>query len=627
MGRRLGLIVGVNSYQDASFQPLHYAENDAKAIAQWLVNIKGGNWSPPDVQHVQGTYATHELIESLIMRLCLDTAASDDIVFVYFAGHAFVDEASGEGFLALSNTDRQQLATAIHVPTLLQQCMSRSRATHVFFLLDCFQNGRAWSVYRSTPFDSKPLFGPNTLNGLQQLGNRLIMCSCRGNESAPEASEKNLGMLTYRMILGLCGAANSSNPKQISLQKLHAFILNSLGEQQRPQLFGQERTPLLLVGDMPMPISPLSTDAPVPLQPQSPIPAAFAPPIHTGQLSGTSNTFFTPAQTGVLTPTYQQSSPTTPFAQSSMPTQTSASSYSDTGQHSSHTSGQLMLSEIEQQSTLLLRQARHLVQIQNPGEAFNVVEQVLQITPSNIPALILKAQLLGSVGRFEDALSIVDLALQLDANNALAWSVRAALLTNTGQYQPALQAIERSLALDPNNVETQSIKTSILARSAPINNPVDKRGTKTAQTIGGPESFFRGAGVHIVAILLGIAGAVLPILQPHLPIQVAIALQSIGLALLCVNAIRGSYLYGFLRFFFTIIMSVLIAAVLGAAALVGGLNKIGQGRLYILVQNNPNLLLPILLCGIWLAAAAILPILLAFFALIGGLIMGVRSKK
>ncbi|HCJ35605.1 MAG TPA: hypothetical protein DHV65_15085, partial [Ktedonobacter sp.] len=108
MGRRLGLVIGVNSYQDSAFRPLQYAETDARAIAQWLVNTQGGNWAPSDVQLVQGAYATRELVETLITHLCVNVAGPGDLVFVYFAGHAFLDELHGEGYLALSNTSYQQ---------------------------------------------------------------------------------------------------------------------------------------------------------------------------------------------------------------------------------------------------------------------------------------------------------------------------------------------------------------------------------------------------------------------------------------------------------------------------------------------------------------------------------------
>ena len=621
MGRRLALIIGVNSYQDASFRPLNYAENDARALAQWLVNTKGGNWSPPDVQHVQGAYATRELIESLITRLCVDTAGPGDLVLIYFAGHAYVNETNGEGYLALANTNAQQSSTAIHLPTLAQQAMGRSRAAHVIFLLDCFQNSPAWSMRRSTRFDSKPLLGPTLLNALHYTGDRFILCSCRGNETAPEAGEKNLGMLAYRMIVGLCGQASDPITQQITLQGLHSFLFQSLEEQQRPQLFGQERSPLVLVGTMPdTSTGQLRSTTDVPFTPMQTSPSS---PVY--------NEVFAPVQNGTLTATFQPgvqgTPPTTPFMQpsptASVGTQTPFS-FTTTGQLSPTTSGQLSLTEAEQQSAMLLRQARHLVQMQNPAEAFNAVERALQIMPSNVPALILKGQLLGSVGRSDEALLAVERAIQLEAHNALAWSVRAALLTNTGQYQAALEAIERSLELDPNNPETYSVKTNIMSHIASVQS---NKLTSVTKQRGGPTSFFLGVGIQVGGLLLGTAGAILPILLPHSPLVVAFLLQSLGLALLCVNAARGAYLYGFLRFFFTLLVCGLTAGILGAAALVGGLNKIGQGRAYIMVQNNPSLLLPLLLCGTWLAAAAALPLIVAFLSLIAGLISGVRRKK
>src|SRR5438309_10816729 len=115
MGRRLGIIIGINSYQDPAFRPLQYAENDTRALAQWLVNTKGGNWAPADVQHVQGAYATHELIESLIIQMCVNVAGPGDLIFVYFAGHAFLDERSGEDYLALANTEYQQPWSGLHL--------------------------------------------------------------------------------------------------------------------------------------------------------------------------------------------------------------------------------------------------------------------------------------------------------------------------------------------------------------------------------------------------------------------------------------------------------------------------------------------------------------------------------
>ena len=589
MARRLGLVIGVNSYQDSAFQPLQYAETDARALAQWLVNTQGGKWAPSDVQLVQGAYASRELIESLITQLCVNIAEPGDLVFVYFAGHTFLDEVNGEGYLALSNTHYQQPATGSHLPTLIRQSMARSQASQVVFIFDCFQTGQSWSKQRMSPYDFRPLMGPTVLNALQQTSDRLILCSCRGNEFTPEAREKKLGVFAYRMIVGLCGPASDPASKQATLQRLNGFLVKSLDEQHRPQLFGQERTPVVLVGDM----APLATQ-------------------QTGQL----------AQSPAASPSAGQTAATGELTGQALQNAIATAQMSPTA------SGQLKLSAADQQCALLLRQARQLIQLQNPVEAFECVEQALQIAPKNVQALILKGQLLGTAGRFQEALKAVEQVLKIDTNNALAWSMRAALLSNTGHYQMALQAIELSLELDPNNPETYSIKTSIMGQLAAMQSHSNSKKIRAHTPPGrsGAASFFSGLGIQIVGLALGIAGAGLPILRPGLPFILALALQSLGLAILCINAVRGSFLYGFSRFFLTLLTSGVIAATLAAGVFLGGANKIGTGRIYTMILHKPVILVPLLFLAIWLAAAAAIPLLLGFFSFIAGLIVGVRRK-
>ncbi len=251
MGRRLGLIIGVNSYQDLTFRPLQFAETDARALAQWLVHNRGGNWNPADVQVLQGAEATRELVESLIAQLCLQMATSEDLVLLYFAGYAFVDQVSGEGYLACHNTRYQQSGSGINLLALVSQIMARSPAAQIFCVLDCFQFGSVWNMRRASAFDYKPLLGPTLLNGLQQMQGRLLYCTCRGNDGLPEVGERNLGSFMYRTIMGVGGPAIDQATGQITLQRLHAYLSERLNEQHKPQVFGQETRPLVLVGEMP----------------------------------------------------------------------------------------------------------------------------------------------------------------------------------------------------------------------------------------------------------------------------------------------------------------------------------------------------------------------------------------
>ncbi|MBA2285275.1 MAG: tetratricopeptide repeat protein [Ktedonobacteraceae bacterium] len=593
MGRHLGLVIGINHYQDTAFRPLQFPEIDARALAQWLVNTKGGHWSPSDVQVLLGAQATREQVERQIMQVCLDVAGPDDIVFIYFAGHAFLDDAQGQGYLALTDTHHQAPATGLHLPTLVSQSMGRSQAAHILFLFDYFQTGPTWSMLRASPYDSRPLLGPSLLNVLHQVGNRSVLCSCRGNEFAPETGEQNLGILMYHTILGLCGPLIDPTAGPVTLQRLQAFLATTLDEQHSPQLFGQERTPLVLAATT---SSSLRAVPPATGFSGAPPASPVTRPI-THELAAQG--MYGAASVAQLSP--QQPPPTNGAATSSA------------------------LEQRRQQSMMLLQQARYLVQMQQPIEALLLIEQSLQAAPTNTAALVLKGQLLGTTGRFPEAMQAVEQLLQIEPNNALAWSMRAALLANMGQFEEALQAVDRSLALDPHNAETQTIKSTIMVKLAVTQTP----GASGSQPLsasprekrGGPLSFFAGIGLQLLGLLLGIAGAALLVLRPDLPFVASLALESLGLTILCANSARGTYRYGLSRIVIPLLTSLLIAAALFVAY------RSGQARIFQIIAGKPARLIPLLFLGLWLVAAAILPLLLAIGAWFSGLIRGVRRRS
>lgn len=595
MGKRLGLLIGINEYQHPAFQPLRFAENDARALAQWLVNSRGGNWNPPDLQLLLGAQATSELTEALIMQLCVNVADPGDLVFLYFAGHTFLSEANGDGYLAFANTHYQQPATGLPLQSLVRQAMLRSRAAQVILVLDCFQTGPTWSTQRSSPFDFKPLLDPTLHNALQQTQGRLLYCSCRGNQYASEVGEKNLGKLVYHMIIGLSGPAADLISEQTTLQSLHAFLTSSLDEQHQPQVFGQEQRPIVLVGDMP--------------------PLAF--PSFSGQESIYTSS---PSSSVQNAATIQ---PPTGSQLVGYPQQSSVGLAS--AQMSPSTSGQLSLEILEQnrkqQCMKLLNQARQMVQVQNIPEALNITENILQMAPDFIDALILKGQLLGAIGRFQDALPIANQVVQLDPANALGWSMRAALLANMGQFQEAAAAIERSLYLNPNDPEALAIRSTIQGNAGRIlqfeygQNP--RLATSPFDHQGGPKSFLISTTILLLALIVGAIGASTLIVRPQLPIILAFLLESSALAVLCVTSARGAYLYGAKRLLLTFVISLL------ALGIVGGLYRFGYSWLVNRVIAFPPLIVPVLFLGFWLAAAAALPLLAA----LGGFIARISIRR
>lgn len=601
MGRRLGLVVGVNHYQDTTFQSLQFAENDARAFAQWLVNAKGGKWAPADVQYVYGANATKELVESLVLQLCLSVAQPGDLVLVYIASHTFLDERSGDGYLALADTFYANPRTALHLFSLAQQTMTRSSAANIVFILDSFQTGQGWSVLRTSPFDIQPLLGPALLHGIQQLHDRVLLCSCRGNEFSTEKGERGLGLLMYYMVVGLSRIAADSVTGNVTLQTLYTYLFNNVGIQQRPQVFGQAPTPIVLVGEMLIRHQVAFT-----------FPSSDAQPVavYAGSVPQT---------------------PQSPALQQVSHNATATAQLSSSYQQQRSTSGYLSSWEIEQhrqkQSALLLDQAWHQFQIQNTEDALRLTDQALQIDPGNSSGLTLKGQILGTMSRFPEALVVVEQLRQKEPNNALAWSMGAVLLTNMGRHQEALAAIERSLELDASNPESYVIKTNIMSSVAIAQNR-DKTLPKNElitleKRRGGPRSFFVGVGLQFLGLLLGIAGGVLPLLRPTLPLWLSFLLESLGLAILCVNAVQSSYRHGFLRVLVTLFFSLIPSAILGISL---GYRPVYR-KLFFELQAHTEFLLPLLFLGLWLAVAAVVPVILAFVGFISGLVTGVRRRR
>ncbi len=597
MGRRLGLVVGVNSYQDNIFQPLQFAENDARAFAQWLVNERGGKWAPADVQHVYGVNATRDLVESLVLQLCLSVAQPDDLVLIYIASHAFLDENSGDGYLALADTFYGNPGTGLHLPSLAQQMMAQSRAAQIVFILDSFQTGQGWSTRQTSPYDMQPLLGYALLNGLQQQRDRIILGSCRGNAFSAEVGERGLGLLMYRMIVGLSGSAADPITKDITLQTLYAYLANNLAMQQRPQVFGQAPAPIVLVGN----------------------------------ISSQQQAVQTPRTTGASV--YATSVPQTPqgIQQGSYNATATAQVAPSSQQQQRTTSGQLRSAEIEQhrqqQSAFLLDQALQEFRRQNGEEALRLTDQALQITPGESSGLTLKGQILGTMGRFPEALAVIEQLCQQEPNNPLAWSMGAVLLTNTGRHQEALAAIERSLELDASNTESYAIKTNIMLSIAIAQNK-DKTLPKneliaSEKRRGGPLSFLVGMGMQFVGLLLGIIGGLLPIVRPTLPMTLSFLFESVGLAILCVNAVRGSYRHGILRVLMTLFFSLIPLALLGISI---GYHP-AYRKIVFELQAHTTFLLPLLFLGLWLAVAAVVPIILAIIGYIVGMIRGTRRRR
>src|ERR1019366_7038764 len=319
------------------------------------------------------------------------------------------------------------------------------------------------------------------------------------------------------------GCARDASTGQINLQSLFTYLSNILGEQQSPKPFGQERTPLILVGDT-------APTRPPQQQPTATNTPAYNPASSGGGLLRNSGAFIK-----------QQPATATMPAPSSIPTNAAPEQ---------QMSPPL---DTQRQTQFMLNQVQQLVQAQQYPQALTLIEQILQNTPQDTATLVLKAQILGTTGRFPEALTIVDQLTKINDRNPLPWSMRAVILMNMGQYQNSLQAIDRSLALDGNNPETQAIKQNIMQTiamaAAQEKNRALHKNDNVEQPVkeNRPLAFLISIVIQILSFALGIAGLLLPASLTTLPIAASALLMGLGLLLLCVNVVRSTYRYGWIH--------------------------------------------------------------------------------
>ena len=152
MKHRYALIVGIHNYNDAAhFIPLPLAQADSQALYELLIDPKRGGWLPEDAVYLAGEEASRDEIESQLRELCLVRAQQDDLVLLYFAGHALIDPATQDGYLALRATHADRPATGLHVPTLVDHYLYDSKAGNILTLLDISHTGSGWRRRKSEP--------------------------------------------------------------------------------------------------------------------------------------------------------------------------------------------------------------------------------------------------------------------------------------------------------------------------------------------------------------------------------------------------------------------------------------------------------------------------------------------
>lgn len=260
MNHHYALIVGIDNYVDAAhFMPLSFVQADAAALYALLIDPERGGWQAENVVYLAGEAATRDEIESQLRELCLVKAQPDDLVLLYFAGHAFVDPATQDGYLALHKTSAERPATGLHLPTLVDHYLYDSKAGNILTLLDIHHAGSGW---QRAVAEDRLLFGQALLD-LPRTKGRAFLTTRRQSEVSRGQMEQGHGVFMTHLLDALEGEAANPRTGRITLGTLYDYFDEKMSrtEPAYPQKFGHEHGSMVLIEWAEW----RTTDAPLPL--------------------------------------------------------------------------------------------------------------------------------------------------------------------------------------------------------------------------------------------------------------------------------------------------------------------------------------------------------------------------
>src|SRR5882724_3077211 len=107
--RSYALVVGISNYKNLPAKAqLDFPERDAQSVYSILISPEGGNFRAENVHRLIGAKATLAGIRLELESWLPSVAKEDDRVFVYFAGHGFVQ--GGRAYLAPYDLDPNNIA-------------------------------------------------------------------------------------------------------------------------------------------------------------------------------------------------------------------------------------------------------------------------------------------------------------------------------------------------------------------------------------------------------------------------------------------------------------------------------------------------------------------------------------
>lgn len=223
------LVVGVNEYADAGVPALRLAEADARGVAAIFGAPKG------QVRLLLGKEATRASILKGVREHLGGTAVrEEDVVILYFAGHALADGT--DAYLLGSDAQLDALPETAVSTAGLWTYWSQLRARRKLLITDaCRTDGL------------KGLKGAGTVGFAKEWANTHVVASTGAGQGSVEEEGAVLGVFAATLLAGLGGEADEGRDGRVSGDELSKFLVREVAVRSKGK-----QTPAVRAGDVPI---------------------------------------------------------------------------------------------------------------------------------------------------------------------------------------------------------------------------------------------------------------------------------------------------------------------------------------------------------------------------------------
>ncbi len=230
--------IGIDTYTVPAWQ-LFYARKDAETVTR-TVGEQGKSVRTGSGRPAYGKVHVHTLVESSADRNAITDllkglqTSPEDVLIVYFSGHGIVlkEQDDWEWYLvaysdewsnATSEEKLHQLIRkhALSARELMRMLTVQTQARRVFVVLDACYSGAAVKVFDDTATQK-------VLRQRARVGGIHVLAASQADERAKELPIEKHGALTWLLLEGMNGAADTNSDRQVSVREVVDYSADAL---------------------------------------------------------------------------------------------------------------------------------------------------------------------------------------------------------------------------------------------------------------------------------------------------------------------------------------------------------------------------------------------------------------